>query len=131
MNDIADLATFAAVLMGHRLGVERADDLAHPQRRWQCVVPECARVVVACGCTIYGSAVDERCPGPGGVAHGNCPAWAWMRVTCQRCGRRYVCTPTDDYYCAAEGDHCCHGCLISAAGLDPAKTVTFIEGGAR
>jgi hypothetical protein len=44
--------------------------------------------------------------------HANCPDVAYKPVTCDRCGRQYVCTPSQDYYCAAEGDHCCEPCLI-------------------
>ena len=38
-------------------------------------------------------------------------------VTCDRCGRTYVCTPSDDFYCAAEGDHCCERCLLRDRNL--------------
>ncbi len=31
---------------------------------------------------------------------------------CERCGRGYVCTPWDDFYCADAGDHCCEACLV-------------------
>lgn len=37
---------------------------------------------------------------------------AWKPVKCDRCSREYVCTPSDDFYCAAEGDHCCGPCLL-------------------
>lgn len=45
-------------------------------------------------------------------AHKDCPSFAWQPVRCDRCGREYTCSPSDDYYCAAEGDHCCERCLI-------------------
>lgn len=45
-------------------------------------------------------------------AHANCPDFADELVKCDRCGREYVCTPSEDFYCAAEGDHCCESCLI-------------------
>jgi hypothetical protein len=45
------------------------------------------------------------------VDHSQCD-FAGLRVTCDRCGHTYVCTPANDYYCAAEGDHCCEPCLI-------------------
>lgn len=37
---------------------------------------------------------------------------AGKTVTCDRCGRTYVCGPSDDYYCTPEGDHSCESCLI-------------------
>lgn len=45
-------------------------------------------------------------------SHANCDGYAYQQVTCGRCGRTYQCTPWDDYYCAAEGDHCCEACLV-------------------
>lgn len=36
---------------------------------------------------------------------------AGKTVTCDRCRRTYVCTPSDDYYCTPD-DHCCEACLI-------------------
>lgn len=47
---------------------------------------------------------------------------AGKRVTCDRCGRTYTCSPWDDFYCAAEGDHCCERCLVGGrlvAEIDP------------
>lgn len=47
---------------------------------------------------------------------------AYKQVKCDRCGREYVCTPADDFYCAAEGDHCCEACLVGGLPvtvLDP------------
>jgi hypothetical protein len=120
MSTITELVTAAAGVMGHKLGsIPRCDDLADGRHWWVCVVPECRRTVIISGCCIYGSAVDERCPGVNGDPHANCPDWAWRRVTCQRCRRHYVCTPGEDYYCAAEGDHCCESCLVAAVGLRP------------
>lgn len=46
---------------------------------------------------------------------------AYKQVKCDRCGKEYVCTPASDFYCAAEGDHCCEPCLIG--GL-PLRTIT-------
>ena len=43
--------------------------------------------------------------------HSTCN-FAWKQVRCDRCGRTYQCTPSDDHYCSAEGDHCCEPCLI-------------------
>lgn len=45
--------------------------------------------------------------------HTNCPSTAYKQVTCDRCHTTYRCTPAADYYCAAEGDHCCEPCLIA------------------
>lgn len=44
------------------------------------------------------------------IDHSGCN-FAWKHVRCNRCGREYQCTPADDHYCAAEGDHCCEPCL--------------------
>lgn len=42
---------------------------------------------------------------------------AWKQVVCSGCGRRYRCTPTDDYYDATNTiDGLCIGCV--AAGLE-------------
>lgn len=49
-------------------------------------------------------------------AHRNCN-YAWKQVRCDRCGRTYQCTPSDDYYCVAEGDHCCESCLLRGRSL--------------
>lgn len=48
--------------------------------------------------------------------HSNCDH-AWQQVTCDRCQRTYQCTPADDFYCAAAGDHCCEPCLIGGLPL--------------
>lgn len=48
---------------------------------------------------------------PRGLDHSACD-FAWKQVKCDRCGRKYRCTPSDDHYCAAEGDHCCEPCLL-------------------
>lgn len=45
------------------------------------------------------------------TGHEHCD-YAGKKVRCDRCGREYVCTPETDFYCAAEGDHCCEPCLI-------------------
>jgi hypothetical protein len=58
------------------------------------------------------------------VSHENCTPKPWQNVHCDRCGRDYVCTPQDDFYCAAEGDHCCEPCLLGGLKLhviDPAS----------
>lgn len=41
----------------------------------------------------------------------------WKQVTCDRCQRVFQCTPDDDFYCAAEGDHCCESCLVGGLPL--------------
>jgi hypothetical protein len=50
---------------------------------------------------------------------------AGQRVRCERCGREYVCGPTDDYYCTPEGDHCCEPCLLTGAGIPADRVYTF------
>ncbi len=45
------------------------------------------------------------------VLHPDCDN-AGKQVTCDRCGDQYTCTPSSDYYCTPEGDHCCERCLI-------------------
>lgn len=54
----------------------------------------------------------QRAAGP----HATCGSKAYQQVTCDRCKRTYQCTPTDDFYCAAEGDHCCEPCLLGDMG---------------
>ena len=56
-------------------------------------------------------------PGEHHDPHADCGSHAYQQVTCDRCHRTYQCTPADDYYCAAEGDHCCEPCLF--AGRKP------------
>jgi hypothetical protein len=56
-------------------------------------------------------------PKPSHDPHAQCPNRAWQWVMCDRCRRLYICTPSSDYYCAAEGDHCCEPCLLAAAGI--------------
>lgn len=46
--------------------------------------------------------------------HSNC-SYEWQNVTCDRCGRVYQCTPSDDFYCTPEGDHCCESCLTGGS----------------
>lgn len=46
------------------------------------------------------------------VDHSRCNN-AYKQVKCDRCGHEYLCTPSSDFYCAAEGDHCCEPCLLS------------------
>jgi len=56
-------------------------------------------------------------------AHTTCPDFAWQNVTCDRCRRKFQCTPWDDFYCAADSpDHCCESCLVRGhriAYVDP------------
>jgi uncharacterized protein CbrC (UPF0167 family) len=53
---------------------------------------------------------------------------AWKQVKCDRCGRQYQCTPSSDYYCAAEGDdHCCESCLLGGTPLVFAGTVADLR----
>lgn len=42
---------------------------------------------------------------------------AGKKVTCDRCGRTYVCSPSDDYYCTPDGRHSCESCLIGGLQL--------------
>jgi len=50
--------------------------------------------------------------------HTNCGSNAGKSVTCDRCKRTFVCTPWDDYYCAANGpDHCCESCLVGGSPI--------------
>jgi hypothetical protein len=58
------------------------------------------------------STSDNSAPSPGPVDHSRCD-FAGKPVRCERCGREFVCTPWDDLYCAAEGDHCGEGCLLA------------------
>ena len=57
------------------------------------------------------------------ASHENCKPSdrAYKDVTCDRCNRTFVCTPSSDFYCAAEGDHCCEPCLIGG------RTLTVID----
>jgi len=45
------------------------------------------------------------------VDHSRCN-FAYQQVKCDRCKHEFQCTPWDDFYCAAEGDHCCETCLV-------------------
>jgi hypothetical protein len=58
------------------------------------------------------------------AGHENCTNNAYKPVTCDRCGRSYVCTPDADFYCAAEGDHCCESCLLLDRGISKIITLT-------
>lgn len=52
---------------------------------------------------------------------------AWQMVTCRECKAHYKCTPMNDYYNATSADDgLCETCLVTGAGLDPAKTVTVV-----
>jgi hypothetical protein len=44
-------------------------------------------------------------------------SFAYQEVTCDRCGRTYICSPSDDFYETAEGDHCCEQCLLGGLRL--------------
>ena len=59
--------------------------------------------------------------------HSNCN-FAYKQVKCDRCGDEYTCTPSSDFYCAAEGDHCCEPCLLRGAGVSE-MTVYRLDGG--
>lgn len=60
--------------------------------------------------------------------HADCGGNGGKVVRCDRCGRQYVCSPWDDYYCAANGpDHCCESCLVGGqpvAYVDPEAPLT-------
>jgi hypothetical protein len=52
----------------------------------------------------------------------------WQMVTCSGCGRKYRCTPMDDYYNNTTfEDGVCEKCLLEAAGMDPRKLVTVTK----
>lgn len=55
-------------------------------------------------------------PETGTTDHSQCNN-AWKQVTCDRCKRTYQCTPSNDFYCASEGDHCCEPCLLGGLPL--------------
>lgn len=42
---------------------------------------------------------------------------AGQEVTCDRCKRTYMCSPSDDYYCTPVGDHSCEACLVGGLQL--------------
>jgi hypothetical protein len=58
------------------------------------------------------STLDNSVPSPDPVDHSRCD-FGWKEVRCDRCGREFRCTPSDDLYCTDEGDHCCEGCLVA------------------
>jgi hypothetical protein len=60
------------------------------------------------------------------VGHSACDN-AYKPVHCDRCGRDFVCTPSDDFYCTPQGDHCCEPCLI---GPLPLTVIDLTEDGA-
>lgn len=60
--------------------------------------------------------------------HSNCD-FAYKQVKCDRCATEFVCTPSSDFYCASEGDHCCEPCLLRGAGITEI-TVLRLDGGA-
>ena len=57
------------------------------------------------------STLDNSMPSPGPVDHSRCD-FGGKQVRCDRCGREFVCSPSDDLYCTDDGDHCCEGCLL-------------------
>lgn len=47
--------------------------------------------------------------------------------TCKSCKDKYVPTPWRDYYNSTTNENgLCETCLVTQAGLDPAKTVTVL-----
>lgn len=51
---------------------------------------------------------------------------AWQMVTCKDCGKRYRCTPWEDYFNNTTlDDGVCETCLLLNAGIHPDKIVTF------
>lgn len=62
------------------------------------------------------------------VDHSKCD-WAWKPVKCDRCGAEFVCTPSTDFYCAAEGDHCCEPCLVGGLPVRVMTVRAVAEGG--
>ena len=68
------------------------------------------------------STLDNSVPSPGPVDHSRCD-FGGKEVRCDRCGREFVCSPSDDLYCTDEGDHCCEGCLVDAY---PQPLITFV-----
>ncbi len=57
--------------------------------------------------------------------HSNCD-FAYKQVTCDRCGAVYTCTPSSDFYCTPEGDHCCESCLFRGAGVTAATVARLV-----
>lgn len=51
---------------------------------------------------------------------------AWKPVQCDRCKRRYTCSPTDDLYCT-DVDHCCESCLLTEWDATEMITLAPIE----
>ena len=49
--------------------------------------------------------------------HESCGGNGGKQVRCDRCGRAYVCSPWDDFYCTPAGDHCCESCLVGGAPI--------------
>ena len=70
-------------------------------------MPDTVMVKGCCGDVL----INEECGCAPVVDHSKCDN-AYKPVKCDRCGREYVCTPANDFYCAAEGDHCCEPCLL-------------------
>ena len=45
---------------------------------------------------------------------------AYQKVTCSGCGKKYVCTPDEDYYNSTTlDDGVCWDCLLEQGGLKP------------
>lgn len=62
-------------------------------------------------------AVEIPGPRPAPIVDHSACDFAGKQVTCDRCGTKYVCTPSSDYYCTPQGDHCCEPCLIGDSEL--------------
>ena len=63
--------------------------------------------------------------------HEDCGGNAYKQVTCDRCGRTYTCSPSDDYYCNfPEGDHSCEACLLADMGVSEMTVMTAAEAAA-
>jgi hypothetical protein len=44
----------------------------------------------------------------------------WQMVTCRECGKRYLCTPSQDYFEATTlEDGLCWDCFLPAKGMPP------------
>ncbi len=47
---------------------------------------------------------------------------AWQPVTCEECGRKYICTPHDDYYTTPDGRGLCERCLVGDLPIRTAES---------
>lgn len=56
----------------------------------------------------------------------------WQMVVCKDCGKRYRCTPQNDYYNNTTlDDGVCETCLLLAAEIHPDKVFTINRAKAR